>query len=687
MSSDEPHTRRARKSIIEKRRFRQSVYAEEAEIHGYLGKKGGGLMAKYNLRFFELSGHYLSYYTDKKKQGGVLGAIDMVDATAATQGGSENDKVKIELRADLTGAGTKGSSTLLTLRAESPADAGRWAQALQAKLAELAPAAASGETPAAASGGAGAGGDGEGDPAAASGVAGADEGEDKDEGAVDEAAFTYTLDTVWSCATDEGGNGCFVGAACGEHTSSADLREELACVLKQFEGTSKGALDVLSVQRIENPSLKSASKELCEKLNQRIEDGGLHSPGRWRRDGESALLKCRVAEVLDARARPVGAHAEHVRSVLAFAGCAREVCPLICKTGFANLALTDDGYFGTGVYLTPNSAYAAVYAAGKKPLAEVELGAEMFMIAADVFVGNTYPITRSQDYRKSLFRCDHRGRTVGTGTLAGYDSHFALVSRDFSRDGEEGWYQAAMDGAEQFEYSEIVVAREHQVLPRWVLQCRRVAVPGERDGALDECQCFDDGLRAVFEQRSDIGQYSAPDWSAYRGNNAARWLFEHVEPPPQAKAPSGRRSSETWSAQTAAAVGLKSSASFRVASQLPAPTAEGKEPEPKRERMSYAMALTSGGGGGNVAALAVEKPQAGGQEDPEQGQQMPEKGGGHKAKTPSQVWAEEQVRTQVERAQQQTSTSGGGRSGADRTRKDGGRRDSRTGTGDRPARR
>ena len=104
--------RRARKSIIEKKRFRQSMYDEAdaatVTLSGYLGKKSGGLVGKYQMRFFELSGHYLLYYATKKKED-LLGTVDMDGATSAVQGGSANNKVKLELRADLTRAGVKGS--------------------------------------------------------------------------------------------------------------------------------------------------------------------------------------------------------------------------------------------------------------------------------------------------------------------------------------------------------------------------------------------------------------------------------------------------------------------------------------------------------------------------------------------------------------------------------------------------
>ena len=169
---------------------------------------------------------------------------------------------------------------------------------------------------------------------------------------------------------------------------------------------------------------------MSEKLNKRVEDdigngGWLHTPKRWLKDGDSALPKRRVYEELEKVAEPVGMHTEHVRRVLAFAGCSEEVSHKICATGFAILALLDPGYFGTGAYLTLHSAYAAMYAAGSKHLAQVAVGTELWMIAADVFVANTYPVTRGADYKQKLFQCDHYGSRVGVGSLAGYVCSFS----------------------------------------------------------------------------------------------------------------------------------------------------------------------------------------------------------------------------------------------------------------------
>lgn len=56
-------------------------------------------------------------------------------------------------------------------------------------------------------------------------------------------------------------------------------------------------------------------------------------------------------------------------SALAFAGVGDSgLVQNICSNGFAMLSKTDDGYFGRGVYLTFQSAYAAVYGGGCIPL-------------------------------------------------------------------------------------------------------------------------------------------------------------------------------------------------------------------------------------------------------------------------------------------------------------------------------
>ena len=168
--------------------------------------------------------------------------------------------------------------------------------------------------------------------------------------------------------------------------------------------------------------------------------------------------------------------------VLAFAGLViSAIAPSICSNGFAVLNKTDDGYFARGVYVTFDSAYAAIYAGGLIPLELQSPANEMTIIAAWAVVVNPYPITRGIDYVKTNHQCDLFGSTVKSG----YDSHFVLVDRQAGPGSVD--YQACVDAGGavplSYTYSELVLKDEAQVMPRSVLRCRKKASAAPPPGA------------------------------------------------------------------------------------------------------------------------------------------------------------------------------------------------------------
>eukprot|EP00727_Mastigamoeba_balamuthi_P007214 m51a1_g3112 hypothetical protein (901) ;mRNA; f:152863-156028 len=169
-------------------------------------------------------------------------------------------------------------------------------------------------------------------------------------------------------------------------------------------------------------------------------------------------------------------------------GCSPAVTKSICLGGLADLRGTDGGYFGGGVYLTPQAQYAALYATGltnSKPK-PTEQGEYTVLMAAGT-IGLAYPITRKNDYNYpdlnvpysvSSFHC---AAPISQEAVAAYnavpknieplrrelkrrddkalkpafDTHFIGVSQNWN-------FQAAPP--DQIQYDEIVT-NESQVLP------------------------------------------------------------------------------------------------------------------------------------------------------------------------------------------------------------------------------
>jgi len=169
-------------------------------------------------------------------------------------------------------------------------------------------------------------------------------------------------------------------------------------------------------------------------------------------------------------------------------GCSPGSCYSICKGGAKDLRQTDGGFFGGGIYLTPDCEYAADYSTGSLSLTPVtpnERGEFTILLCLTV-VGLTYPISRKTDYdfpdefqpwSICKYHCSYpisaeaiqKAKNNDTSLInkalqirndktlfSGFDSHFVCVARRFN-------YQAAR--VEDEDFSELVVKEEGQVLP------------------------------------------------------------------------------------------------------------------------------------------------------------------------------------------------------------------------------
>eukprot|EP00727_Mastigamoeba_balamuthi_P007212 m51a1_g3110 hypothetical protein (1272) ;mRNA; f:145346-149672 len=167
-------------------------------------------------------------------------------------------------------------------------------------------------------------------------------------------------------------------------------------------------------------------------------------------------------------------------------GCAPATAKAICLGGLADLRRTDGGFFGSGVYLTPQAQYAALYAAGLtgKAPTPTEQGEYTVLLAAGT-VGLAYPVTRKNDYsypekNEPYSLCSyHCAAPIPKSAIEAYiaknsgplrealakrndkalkpsfDTHFVGVSQVWR-------FQAAPP--DQIQYDEVVTA-ESQVLP------------------------------------------------------------------------------------------------------------------------------------------------------------------------------------------------------------------------------
>jgi len=245
-------------------------------------------------------------------------------------------------------------------------------------------------------------------------------------------------------------------------------RQLMEHVTKSFEHTVNGKYEIVKVDLIKNKNSDALFKAKIYKLQRQRGNspknklfnasGILDDDGNVDEVKQSGLsrMKTYFAET------KFQTTLEHVNLMFVWHGCPSEAVGLaISDTGFADLSVTDAGYFGRGVYTTPQAKYASdIYA--KK--ADDGLKCLIFAVVA---VGTTYILSRKTDYKKvdgspvTMCRFDCRygyppgesgdGKALKKG---GFDSHFVSISA------KEG-YQA--DDVEP-EFDEIVTP-ESQVLP------------------------------------------------------------------------------------------------------------------------------------------------------------------------------------------------------------------------------
>jgi len=162
---------------------------------------------------------------------------------------------------------------------------------------------------------------------------------------------------------------------------------------------------------------------------------------QWNKEGQVPTRQ----EILD-RLEYISIGKEgNITIVPVFHGTRESLVDEICETGFASLAKTDPGYFGRGIYFTPQAEYAArVYGYG-------------VCILCFVSVLNAFPV---------IF--EDMPELLGAGNYSNCDIHFAPVVPKRQDKKDETVYDA-MKITEKPVYDELVVFQDSQIIPRFVI--------------------------------------------------------------------------------------------------------------------------------------------------------------------------------------------------------------------------
>lgn len=132
--------------------------------------------------------------------------------------------------------------------------------------------------------------------------------------------------------------------------------------------------------------------------------------------------------------------------------------PSILNGNLANLASTDGGFFGKGVYGTPDAEYAwRVYA---------KRGGRLLLCCFSFY--SAYPVIGVREMRKLEGKPNH----------GNYDAHVVpVVPLDPQNPNEAVYHPAEAGGASLSTYMELVVFDSSQSLPRFIVEVAPSRIP------------------------------------------------------------------------------------------------------------------------------------------------------------------------------------------------------------------
>jgi hypothetical protein len=252
--------------------------------------------------------------------------------------------------------------------------------------------------------------------------------------------------------------------------------EDLKRVSEWYMRSPHRGYSVKNVEIIHNPQMGRMFEGTIALLENRHSNKAFNP--KWETEENPALRRVTLA-ILDQNSYPHrDPYHPHVRIAPMWHGTREEYLDDILKTGFANLALTDSGYFGKGIYGTGEASYAhRVYSKGALLI--------NWMVAY-----SSYPVIDGDMIKLQ-----------GKGNYGNYDAHFAPVVPLNPLNPQEVSYSPCKPGQKHV-FTEWVVFNPSQVLPRYRvhLQADLLAGPGAAAPSLK----IDDLMTVLLEFQATL---------------------------------------------------------------------------------------------------------------------------------------------------------------------------------------
>ena len=233
------------------------------------------------------------------------------------------------------------------------------------------------------------------------------------------------------------------------------LHQWIAARLQPAAGSSDHGITLSRVEVVKSAITLGAFHYRVQQTAARLTANGGNNPfvRTWPGDEVKTVMLRHLESQFAAAER------DGVRVLPLWHGCSAAVADEIMSKGPAALATLDAGYFGAGIYFTPQPEYAAAYPA------EVLDGnttgvCEAALLLCAVSVGSVYPVTWKDDYNSKTTDTEKdKSKYFGKPLHSGCDAHHALVDRTV------GFQAAKVDTPLQHHFEEVVVSQDAQVLP------------------------------------------------------------------------------------------------------------------------------------------------------------------------------------------------------------------------------
>ncbi len=235
--------------------------------------------------------------------------------------------------------------------------------------------------------------------------------------------------------------------------------EDIKKVVASYQGSPVPGYHIKSVQVIYNPTLNHAFYLEMKSLNKRHANPAFHPA--WRAEaGKSGEWREKSHSILEVMAAPhQDPSCPRVTLVPMWHGTKQELLPSILSTGFSNLATTDSGFFGKGIYAAGEAKYSwTVYGKSKK-------NPNPALLMNWVASYSAYPVIDGD-----------MGKLETKGNFANYDAHFIPVRPDDPNKPNTKIFYPCAPG-QPYTYTEMVVFNPRQCLARYVVELQEDLLP------------------------------------------------------------------------------------------------------------------------------------------------------------------------------------------------------------------